>query len=83
MNRPQEKSGPRLLVTLRTKQRTTEVRIRLSCRISDHAVARLLIICALALAATALALPAHDELARDAACSAAALLAGARPRYRP
>jgi hypothetical protein len=84
MNRPQEQNGPRVFVMLRSKQRTTEVRIQVSwrCRISGPAVARLVIICVLVLAATAFALPAHDELARDALYSAAGLLVGARPRTR-
>ena len=45
-------------------------------------MARLVIIFVLVLAATAFALPAHDELARDALYSAAGLLVGARPRTR-
>lgn len=73
MNRPRERTGPRI-----------EVRIQVSwrCRISALAVARLLILCVLVLAATAFALPAHDELARDALYGAAGLLAGTRPRTR-
>ena len=83
MNRPLE--GPRVFVVLRANRRKTEVRIQVSwrCRISGPAVARLLIITVLVLAATAFALPAHDELARDALYGAAGLLAGARPRNRP
>jgi hypothetical protein len=73
MNRPQEQNGP-----------TIRVRIQVSwrCRISGPAVARLVIVLVLVLAATAFALPAHDELARDALYSAAGLLVGARPRIR-
>jgi hypothetical protein len=84
MNRPQEQTGPRVFVVLRASRRTTEVRIQVSwrCRISGPAVARLLIIAVLVLAATAFALPVHDELARVAACGAAGLLAGTRPRKR-
>ena len=73
MNRPQEQNGPAIQVRIRVSWR---------CRISGPAVARLVIICVLVLAATAFALPAHDELARDALYSAAGLLVGARPRIR-
>jgi hypothetical protein len=67
-----------------TRGPRVDVRIQVSwrCRISGAAAARLLIITVLALAATAFALPAHDELARDALYGAAGLLAGARSRPR-
>jgi hypothetical protein len=82
MNTPQE--HPRVFVVLRAHRQTTEVRIKVSWRfrISAPAMARLLIIAVLVLVATAFALPAHDELVRDAAYSAAGLLAGTRPRNR-
>jgi hypothetical protein len=84
MNRPQAQTRSRIFVALRSSNRATEVCIQISWRwrISGPAVARLLIIAVLVLAATALALPAHEELARDALYSAAGLLAGVRPRIR-
>jgi hypothetical protein len=86
MNRQTARTDkPRVLLVLRSGKRATEVRIQVSWRwrLSGPVVARLLIIGVLVLAATALALPTHDELARDVLYSIAGLLAGTRPRIRP
>ncbi|HEX6524533.1 MAG TPA: hypothetical protein VF070_31700 [Streptosporangiaceae bacterium] len=83
MNQPQDQTG--LCVRLRSGQGKTEVRINLSwrCRISGIAAARLLIALVLMLTATAVAMPAHDDLARGVLSSLAVVLAGSRPRIRP
>lgn len=67
---------------LRSSQRATEVRIRLSWRgpLSAPAAARLLTAAALVVAATAIAALAHDELARGVLYSLAGFLTAVRPR---
>lgn len=74
--------GPRVSVILRSSQRATEVRIRVSwcCRLSVPAAARLLTAAALVLAASAIAALAHDELARGVLYSLAGFLTAVRPR---
>jgi hypothetical protein len=76
---------PPLQVKLRSTPRRTEVQIQLSWRgrLSGPAVARLIAALVLVLAATAVALPAHDELARNVLYALAGFLTGSRPRPRP
>jgi hypothetical protein len=73
---------PRVHIALRSDQRETEVRIRISwCyRLSGPAAARLLIVVVLVVAATAAVTSATEEFARDVLCSLAGFLAGSRPR---
>lgn len=88
MNRLQVQTGfgrrPRVDIALHSSQRKTEVRIQVnwSCRLSGPAAARLLIVLVLVLAATAVATPIHDELARGVLYSLAGFLTGSRPRTR-
>lgn len=76
---------PPVLLRLRSTPRRTEVQIQLSWRgrLSGPAVARLIAALVLLLAATAVALPAHDELARSILYALAGFLTGSRPRQRP
>ncbi len=71
-------------VTLRSTPRRTEVQILLSWRgrLSGPAVARLVAVLVLALAATAVAIPVHDDLARNVLYGLAGFLTGSRPRLR-
>ena len=85
MDRLQKRpGGPHVTVALHSSQRGTEVRIRLQVfagRLSCRTVARLLAVVVLALAATAAAVPAHEEaLARGVLYSIAGFAIGARPR---
>jgi hypothetical protein len=75
---------PRINVALRSGQRETNLRIRVSWsfRLSGPVAARLLVVAALILAAAAIVLSASDGLARDVMCSLAGFLAGSRPRTR-
>jgi hypothetical protein len=85
MDRLQKRPGaPHVTVALHSSQRGTEVRIRLryAGRLSCRTVARLLAVVVLALAATAAAVPAHEELARGVLYSIAGFAIGARPRHR-
>jgi len=72
-------------LTLRSTPRRTEVQIQVSWRgrLSGPAVARLIAALVLVLAATAVALPPHDELARSILYALAGFLTGSRPRQRP
>jgi len=69
-------------VKLRSTPRRTEVQIQVSWRgrLSGPAAARLLAVLVLVLAATAVALPLHDELARNVLYGLAGFLTGSRPR---
>lgn len=85
MNRSQQSPArPRVLVTLHSGQRETEVRIQVSWRyrLSGRTAIRLLVMLVFALAAAviAVATPAHDELARGVLCCLAGFVTGARPR---
>jgi hypothetical protein len=75
---------PRVHVAVRSGQRETEVRIRISwsCRLSGPAAVRALVVVVLVLAATVVAASAGGELARAALCSLAGFAAGSRPRGR-
>jgi hypothetical protein len=83
-DRLQERAAPRVRVTLRSSQRATEVRIRITwcCRLSGPAAARLLAVAALVIAATVIVTSAHDELARGVLYSLAGFLTAARQKIR-
>jgi len=76
---------PPVLLKLRSTPRRTEVQIQVSWRgrLSGPAVARLIAALVLLLAATAVALPAHDELARSILYALAGFLTGSRPKHHP
>ena len=76
---------PPVLLKLRSTPRRTEVQIQVSWRgrLSGPAVARLIAALVLVLAAAAVALPPHDELARSILYGLAGFLTGSRPRHRP
>jgi len=76
---------PPVLLKLRSTPRRTEVQIQVNWRgrLSGPAVARLIAVLVLVLAATAIALPAHDELARNVLYGLAGFLTGSRPRAHP
>jgi hypothetical protein len=75
---------PRVHVALRSGQRETEIRIRVSwsCRLSGPVAVRALIVVVLVLAAAGVAASSGGELARGALCSLAGFAAGSRPRRR-
>jgi len=76
---------PPVQVKLRATPRRTDVQIHLSWRgrLSGPAVARLIAALVLVLAAIAVAIPAHDELARNVLYGLAGFLTGSRPRPHP
>jgi len=76
---------PPVQVKLRSTPRRTDVQIHLSWRgrLSGPAVARLIAALVLVLAAIAVAIPAHDELARNVLYGLAGFLTGSRPRPHP
>ena len=76
---------PPVQVKLRSAPRRTDVQIHLSWRgrLSGPAVARLIAALVLVLAAIAVAIPAHDELARNVLYGLAGFLTGSRPRPHP